>query len=184
VSGFGRKGLDGAQQPSQGFAPQRGHTAQNGIEGLRNSARGPALTQPRNSEMSQRTSAFLAGERSRNAQLGSAGGISDAAAGYRNSAKPERSLTMAYVLWFFGGQVSAHRFYLGAYRSACAQVGLLFGPLLIALALPKWTVISITPLIGASIVAWALWVLGDVFFIHRIHRNLCRKPGESAAAFA
>jgi hypothetical protein len=29
-----------------------------------------------------------------------------------------------------------------------------------------------------------VWVFGDVFVIHRIHRNLCRKPGDAAAAFA
>jgi hypothetical protein len=40
------------------------------------------------------------------------------------------------------------------------------------------------PVMGLLIIAWALWVLGDVFVIHRIHRKLCRRPGELASAFA
>ena len=121
--------------------------------------------------------AFLAAERARNAELG--GGLSAAAERFAGSgAKPERSLMMAYLLWFILGQVSAHRFYLGAYRSAMAQVGLFAFVLICAVGN------AVGPLVAVALVAWALWVLGDVFFIHKLHRALCRKPGQAAAAFA
>ncbi len=175
MSGFGRKGLEG--QPSPGFAQ---HPAQGGLDGLRNTARGPFQTQPRDGDMSRKLDAFVAAERAQRSQ----GGISEAAASYRNTDRPERSLMMAYLLWFILAQVSAHRFYLGAYRSAFAQVGLFAFWLLLALGTPSGAYNVMGPILAIAVIGWALWVLGDVFFIHRIHRNLCRKPGEVATVFA
>ena len=91
---------------------------------------------------------------------------------------------MAYVLWFLFGQFSVHRFYLGRFQSAVIQLGL---------AVFSWTLI-LGGIGGGSagiggmglfvLVAWALWVFGDVFFIRAIHRKHCRRPGEYQSVFA
>ena len=184
MTGVGRKGVD--QQVN--LAPSAPST----LDGLRNNASRPSFrTQPGGAAPSSRVDAFIAAERARNAEQprssrGSAeAGISDLAANFRGTAAPPtRSLWMAYLLWFLFGQVSAHRFYLGAYRSAIAQVGLFVAVIVLALGASKESYRTIGPVMGLFIVAWALWVLGDVFFIHRIHRNLCRRPAELANAFA
>src|SRR5688572_6897307 len=180
VSGFGRKGLEGQQRTGLALS----HPAQAGIGGLRNAARAPFQPQPASSETSRNVEAFIAAERARRAQAGGEGGISDAATGYRSSDRPERSLPLAYLLWFILAQVSAHRFYLGAYRSAFAQVGLFAFWVGLALMTPKDSFDTVGPVVAIALIAWALWVLADVFFIHRIHRKLCRKPGSAAEAFA
>jgi hypothetical protein len=175
MPGFGRKGLE--QYASQGSAPPQGLT---GLDALRNTARGPYLTQPQAGEVTRKVDVFLAAERAQRSQEG----VSDAAGGSRGTDRPERSVMMAYLLWFILGQVSAHRFYLGAYRSACAQVGLFAFWLFVALGTPQVSYDTVGPVLAIAMIVWMLWVLGDVFFIHRIHRKLCRKPGEAAAAFA
>src|SRR6478735_8281065 len=179
VSGFGRKGLAG--QPVQ---PQHyGHAAQDSLEGLRNAARGSFHTQPGNPQMSAKVNAFLAAERARETQpAGNPGvaqaGLSDFAANYRSTAKPARNLTMAFVLWFFAGQVSAHRFYLGAYRSAFAQLGLFALWLTLGISGSAADGAALEPIFLVALAAWSFWILGDVFFIRRLHRQLCRQPDE------
>ena len=187
MSGFGRKGLE--SQPGAGPAPQ--NYVHTGGEGLRNSARAPLHTQPRDGQMSSKAEAFIASERARKAENAQARsirmdgpGISDFAADYRSSAPPERSLVMAYVLWFVLGQVSAHRFYLGAYRSACAQVGLFAFWLVVAMSTPTGAQNTVGPILAIAVIGWCVWVIGDVFFIRRIHRKLCRQPDKAAAVFA
>jgi hypothetical protein len=179
VGGFGRKGLEGQPQPT-GFA------APGGIEELRNSARSSA--QQANPAMASRVDGFLASERQRAREAGVSGvsraGVSDFAFGHRDSAGPERSLVIAYLLWFILGQVSAHRFYLGAYRSAIAQVGLFAFWLLLALSTPEGAENAVGPVLALAVIGWALWILADVFFIYRIHRRLCRQASDAAAAFA
>ena len=172
VSGFGRKGLEGAP----------GQPTHAGLEGLRNPSRSPVQAHA-GGEMSRKVDALLAAERARNAQVAGSG-LSDAAADYRNVVRPVRSLTMAYLLWFLFGQLSAHRFYLGAFRSALAQLGLLAFSLFLAFGTPLDSYDSVGPVLAIVLIGWILWVLGDVFFIHRLHRELCRKPGEVAAVFA
>lgn len=180
MSGFGRKGLEG--QPPQ----QQDSAGQTGLEGLRNSARGAFQPQSATPAMSSRVDAFLAAERARPAVAAgsSQAGISDFAANYRDTAKPTRSLLMAYLMWFIAGQVSAHRFYLGAYRSAVAQVGLFVFWLVLVFGTPKGAQNAMGPVLVVVLVAWGLWVFGDVFFIRRLHRELCRQPNDAAAAFA
>ena len=169
---FGRKGLAGGPVPA-------------GPNALRSGARAPFQSRPGGSDaISSKVDSFLAAERARNAQAAGEGGISSAAASYRGDDRPQRSLPMAYLLWFILGQVSAHRFYLGAYRSAFAQVGLFAFWLLLALGAPEGAHNPLGPILAIAVVGWALWVLGDVFFIHRLHRNNCRRPGEIATVFA
>ena len=168
---FGRKGLE---QGSPGVS---------GIDRLRN---GPRATQPmdQNDDIARKREAFLASERERRAQSGESDSSGESV-GYEVAAlRPERSLAMAYVLWFLLGQFSVHRFYLGRIQSGVIQF---------ALALFSWMLIiggigggsgSLGLTGGAVLVVWALWVLGDVFFIHSIHRKHCRRPGELASQFA
>jgi len=184
MTGFGRKGLD--QQVD--MAP----SAPSALAGLRNGAGRPAFgAQSSGAAPSSRIDAFIAAERARNAEesrstRGSGeAGISEAAANYKSMATPPtRSLWMAYLLWFLFGQLSAHRFYLGAYQSAMVQVGLFVTVLFLALSAPGGSISTLGPVMLVLIVVWALWVVGDVFVIHRIHRKLCRQPGEFASAFA
>jgi hypothetical protein len=163
---FGRKGL-GPGDPAPG-----------GIEALRN-------TRPRpDDELARKREAFLAAERERRLQSAE-DGLSGAEPGYEGRAiRPERSLAMAYVLWFLFGQFSVHRFYLGRLQSAMIQFGLAaFSWMLILGGIGGGSGnLGLTGL--AVLVVWGLWVLGDVFFIHAIHRKHCRQPGELASAFS
>ncbi len=187
MTGFGRKGLD--QQVN--LAPSAPN-ASGALDGLRNNGSRPAFgAQSGGAAASSRVDAFIAAERARNAEesrstRGSGeAGISEAAASYKSmAAPPTRSLWMAYLLWFLFGQLSAHRFYLGAYQSAIVQVGLFVTVIFLALSAPGGSISTLGPVMVALIVVWALWVVGDVFVIHRIHRRLCRQPGEFASAFA
>ena len=168
---FGRKGLE------------QGSPAVSGIDRLRN---GPRPTQPlqQDDDIARKREAFLASERERRAQAGESDSSGGSFGHHVAALRPERSLAMAYVLWFLLGQFSVHRFYLGRIQSGVIQFGL---------ALFSWMLIiggigggsgSIGLTGAAVLVVWALWVLGDVFFIHSIHRNHCRRPGELASQFA
>jgi TM2 domain-containing membrane protein YozV len=140
-------------------------------------------------DIARKREAFLAAERARRAE--SEGGVSDLAARYPNSShtpfsqvRPQRHLYMAYLLWFVLGQISAHRFYLGAYHSAIAQVGLFFAWVALALAAPERSQDTIGPVLMVLMIGWILWIVADVFLIRGLHRKLCRQPGEAAAAAA
>jgi hypothetical protein len=161
---FGRKGL-GPGDPAPG-----------GINALRNTRPRPA-----DDEIARKREAFLAAERGRRAEQ--VGGFSDHPSTYA-SPRPERSLLMAYLLWFILGQVSAHRFYLGAYRSAVMQVGLFFFWVALAMTAPEGSYNTLGPLLAVLVIGWVLWIVGDVFFIRGIHRKLCRRPGEAVAEAA
>lgn len=69
----------------------------------------------------------------------------------------EKSMAIAYLLWFFLGGLGAHRFYLGKFSSGLAQAGLvIFGAITSAF------------IIGLPIlIAGALWAFVDVVFVHR-----------------
>ena len=172
---FGRKGIE------PGAAP-----AVSGLDTLRNGARPTQPRQPSapSDDLARKREAFLAAERARRGESGE-GGLSSSGGGYCAAAvRPERSLAMAYVLWFLFGQFSVHRFYLGRFQSAVIQF---------ALAMFSWMLIlggigggsGSMGLAGfAVLVVWGLWVLSDVFFIHSIHRKHCRRPGELVSTFA
>jgi TM2 domain-containing membrane protein YozV len=69
----------------------------------------------------------------------------------------EKSVGTAYLLWFFLGGFSAHRFYLGFSTSAAVQVALL--PI-------SWALIASGSLAAfLTMAASALWLLADAFLI-------------------
>ena len=68
-----------------------------------------------------------------------------------------KSMGTAYLLWFFLGGLSAHRFYLGFTTSAIIQ--LLMTPIGYAMLMSK----SAAGLI--FVLAGGLWILGDAFMI-------------------
>ncbi len=177
MSSFGRKGLRPDMAPPA--RPKPFGRAQDSL-----SSSSVELDQD---EMAALRNAFIASERARQAQPaqraetgGSAGGAglgisAPQAAAHIPRSRPERSMALAYVLWFFLGQLSAHRFYLGAGRSALIQLGLFFCSLLI---------FFLVPVLGAvGLIAWALWLLGDVFLISGLHRRYSQEV-DPRAVFA
>jgi TM2 domain-containing membrane protein YozV len=98
------------------------------------------------------------------------------------ASKPQRSMWMAYLLWFFLGQFSAHRFYLGATGSAITQLGMAFCGLALAMTGGPAVVFSLFVL-----VPWMLWLFVDLFLIPGLHRRHCRSTanlGEMSNVFA
>ncbi|MCP5397348.1 MAG: TM2 domain-containing protein [Sphingomonadaceae bacterium] len=94
-------------------------------------------------------------------------GISSYAESFQSSQPQpaaDRPLWVAYLLWFFVGQLSAHRFYLGATSSAFKQLGLLFGSVILAFVF--------APLAAIGIIAWIIWIFADLFLMPGMHRKL------------
>ncbi|MBL8573411.1 MAG: TM2 domain-containing protein [Hyphomicrobiaceae bacterium] len=69
----------------------------------------------------------------------------------------EKSMLVAYLLWFFLGGIGAHRFYCGKVASGLVQAGMMvFG------------VLTMVLIIGLPLViAAGLWALVDAAFVHR-----------------
>ncbi len=67
----------------------------------------------------------------------------------------DKSMLLAYVLWFFLGSLGIHRFYLGATRSAI--IILILTILSIVLS-----VVGVGPLLGLVVV---IWLIVDIFLI-------------------
>jgi hypothetical protein len=165
---FGRKGLE-PDSPSA-----------SSLDALRNGPRAERLVPP-SDDLARKREAFLAAERERKAQSGEHG-MPGTERGYAAArVRPGRSLPMAYLLWFILGQVPAHRLYLGAYRSALIQLGL-FAFWVSSAFVFAGNFNTVGPIVAIALIGWAVWVIGDVFFIHRIHRKLCRQPGEALHA--
>jgi hypothetical protein len=133
--------------------------------------------------VSPQLAAFLAAERSRNPSVEP--GLSDVAANFDSaqpprpagqklpqyaSPKSDRSIILAYVLWYFGGAFAAHRFYLGATRSAAVMAGLFWGGLLLGFFMSHQSSLSVgglfvPPLWAAMILGWIVWAIVDIFLI-------------------
>lgn len=113
------------------------------------------------SAMAERRAAFLASERARQ-QRGEDRPDPAGTAFVR-----EKSVGTAYVLWFFLGGLSAHRFYLGHLTSAMIQATL--WPL-------TWGLI-----LGGSLAAFltmtasGLWLLADAFLIPGMTKDANRR---------
>ena len=114
-------------------------------------------------DLAARRAAFLAAERARAAAPPSARIAQDVARGLEPPAPTEqpyvsrKTMGTAYLLWFFLGGVSAHRFYLGYRASAIIQ--LLLTPISYAMMMSK----SPSGLLTMPIAG--LWVLIDAFLI-------------------
>ena len=90
--------------------------------------------------------------------------------------KSDRSMVVAYVLWWFGALLAAHRFYLGAHRTALAQLGLFWGGLAIAALMSKKSTIwigglAVPPLGIMMIIICIFWVIIDVLLIPGLMRR-------------
>lgn len=111
--------------------------------------------------LAARRAAFLAEERARASRPDLVGARSAAAA--NQAFAPEKSVGVAYLLWFFLGGVSAHRFYLGYTVSAVIQLAL--GPFCWTLLLTG-SLWALLPLMAAG-----LWILADAFLIPSMARD-------------
>lgn len=181
MSGFGRKGLSG------NAAATMGGSASFGIQGHNPARRhasfssraGQTLEDP---EIARRREAFIASERARKVEAGEEARVETGEAKFPVTG--DRSLPLAYVLWFILGNLSAHRFYLGAYQSAVIQflVGAFSWMLIFTSALTSGAGFGLAGF--AVLVGWGLWVLGDAFVIHRLYNRRYRQPSEVAATFA
>lgn len=174
MSGFGKKGLDaghgGAIRQSAGFGQA--------VPAQR------MAPQPAYDPMAAQREAFIAAERARRMNepdqrpwdepAQRSPGLSSYAQDYPNSrpaVQQSRSLAVAYILWFILGQLSVHRFYLGATTSAIVQVSLFFGSLLVLFIFPPMGLIGF--------IGWVLWILADVFLMPGLHRTFCRPPANT-----
>ncbi len=81
---------------------------------------------------------------------------------YTNGTNHQRSLVLAYVLWFFLGQLGIHRFYTGRVGSGIAQLLLGVIGYLTAWILIGWLFLFIL---------WIWWFI-DIFLIP----GMCREP--------
>lgn len=133
MSGFGRKGA--------GVSPLVGNAA----------------------ELAAKRAAFLAEERARpRPEPGQAPAFAATSPGYSPYIR-EKSLGTAYLLWFFFGGVSAHRFYLGFQISAALQASLM--PLSYAL------LISGSMTFFYTMCAAGLWLLADLALMPGMQRE-------------
>ncbi|MEZ5695361.1 MAG: TM2 domain-containing protein [Sphingomonadaceae bacterium] len=169
MSGFGRKGLTqgDAMPASRGAFGNRINEHDQLRKANRNAAKGLANDEA----MMAKRAAFLAQERERSERQGqpTQRGISDYSESYRPApprAGVDRPLWLAYVIWLFIGQLSIHRFYLGATSSAWKQLGLFFGSIVMAFIFP--------PLGALGLIAWMIWIIADLFLMPGLHRKLCQ----------
>ena len=128
-------------------------------------------------DLAARRAAFLAEERVR-AQNRPAHNDRDygyGAGAAERAHRPQKKVGMAYLLWFFLGGFSAHRFYLGFPISATIQ--LLLSPIGYVMLMSK------TPSGFALTGAAALWLLADAILIPGlVNKANDRARGASLAA--
>jgi hypothetical protein len=145
-----------------------------------------------NGDMARKREAFIQAERARSAaENGTSGGNGGSAPGLTAAAGQapvrvvtEKSMLVAYVLWFFACAISAHRFYLGAFRSAAAQAGMWITGWLTIWA-GATTKGSSLPFFGLALMGVAgIWMLVDVFLIPGLHRKATQPRQDFAATFA
>lgn len=150
--GFGRKGLGNTAPSTRGGASPPTL---------------PAGPTGHDDAMAQAREAFIAQERARR---------SAETASYREGtyhaafgpARQSRSLALAYVLWLVLGNISVHRFYLGATQSAIVQIGVAFFGFALILAGAPLAYLGIF-----LIVIWLGWLLLDLFLMPGVHRKFC-----------
>lgn len=154
---FGRKGGGGLAPPSRqifGNAPtDAGHA---------------------DPEMQRRVEAFLASERARK-DSAPGDGVRGTAAANLAPVPGEKSLVAAYVIWFFFGAISGHRFYLGFPASGVVQA---------SLWVVSWMLIM-GGFFGAvlGLGAAGLWTLVDAFLIPGLHRRAVERQRELRAGY-
>lgn len=121
-------------------------------------------------EMAARRAAFLAEERARSQRPAPS-------EDHRPSSTPvlvrEKSLGTAYLLWFFLGGLSVHRFYLGFPTSGAIQVGLVM--------LGYGLIFSKSPAGLIFLLGWSVWLLADAVLILGLHRRASERARRGAA---
>lgn len=86
------------------------------------------------------------------------------------------SLIIAYLLWFSFCNIGAHRIYLGEIKGGLYQVALLIGSLVLAFAV--WMPFAM------GVIVWMLWIISDVFVIHKWHRKRVEEAEFDTSVFA
>lgn len=170
ASSFGRRGLTSAPGNASSSAATFG-SARNFGAGFDD----PVSDADEEAGYSPQMRAFLAEERKSRAASAESG-ISEIAE--RTSIKPKRatgsvagtnrSMVLAYVLWYFCAPFAAHRFYLGAIQSAVTMTALFWVGLLVMWFVPPLGLV----LFGA----WFLWVLVDLVLIPKMVRATRAEP--------
>lgn len=158
---FGRKGMTGAPAMA---APR---------PGFGTAERAPKATVD-GAAMAERRAAFLAAEHARQAEQPS---YPEAGTGrLPANATPvyvrEKSMGMAYLLWFVIGGISAHRFYLGYTASGAVQLTLLL--------LSYGLLIGMSPIGFFLLIGAWLWILGDAFVIPSMTREANERIRQAA----
>lgn len=149
-TGFGRKGLSAdmiGQQPARRRAFGQAVPAS------------PDPYEP-GDPAADRRSAFLAAERARAADVDDDSDMPARPAAARAVLVGGKSLGTAYLLWFFLGGFSAHRFYLNTPLTAIAQISLWYVSLMFYMAGHSGA--------GYLMTAGLLWILGDAIFIPKL----------------
>lgn len=179
--GFGRKGVLASAPVPRGFGAATGPVP-----------RAAAPVADPGDGLSPAARAFLAAERARGVNQTPANDpVASATASAMRLAptkpKRDRSMMVAYVLWWFGAFLAAHRFYLGAHRSALAQLGLFWGGLAIAAMMSKKSSLwigglAVPPPGIMMILICVVWVILDIFLIPGLMRRYrAAQRGENLA---
>jgi hypothetical protein len=126
-------------------------------------------------EMARKRAAFIAQERARQPAVYGAESVAEPGDYFEKSYAPrksDKSVTTAYLLWFFVGGFSAHRLYIGGFPLAARQLAYL-GALIVMTVLAIVTHLSgifIWGVILALIVSQcSLWL--DIFRIPKMCRE-------------
>lgn len=170
MGGFGRKGLE----PGVVAAGGAGSVPGFGGRAIQQQAPLP------DDGLSDAARAFLAAERARNPEAerpaDPAAAMASASRFAPKSGSADRSLAIAYILWWFCGPLAAHRFYLGAFRSAWAMIGLFWGGLVIGGLMSKQSTlwigdVAVPPPGIMMIIIAMIWILIDAFLIPGLRRK-------------
>ena len=129
------------------------------------------------SDLEARRAAFIAAERQRRLDDGDVRLTKEPASAPREIpsgnfyVRNEKSVMVAYLLWFFLGGFSAHRFYAGATVSACIQLFLNIGGLFMVMGGAASNDVGSMGFGFLMIVSAGLWLFIDIFLIP----GLCRR---------
>lgn len=130
--------------------------------------------EPADPEMQRRVEAFLASERARKDNR-SGNGVRGTAAANLAPVPGEKSLVAAYVIWFFFGAISGHRFYLGFPVSGVIQASLWFVSWMLIMGGFFGAVLSL----GIA----GMWTLTDAFLIPGLHRQAIQRQRELRSSY-
>jgi TM2 domain-containing membrane protein YozV len=129
------------------------------------------------SDMAARRAAFIASERARaqrqpeEPSRQSHGPLRASGRSGKPVAAGERSLLIAYLLWFFLGGCSAHRFYLGYTQSAIAQMTICLGGLGFLLVGTFTLSIGMMLFGYGGMMIGGFWILADIALIPGLVRG-------------